>query len=182
MAKLLNHPWTIAAGGALLTVALAEVGPLHLFSGHVIPWARALLIFSQTNVVTPAWVLLAGPLIGAALVVLGRYAVDYVRRKKRNLLFAGLEWRKSTDDAHGFWPICNQCILPLQPRIEPEQRKDRNNIPFEFIPEYVNVLHCAGCNHSSHLLRPWDEILQEANVFLNSLPTHSLAKSRDRTR
>ncbi len=170
MRKLLNHPWTIAVVGALLAVALAEVGPLHLVSRHVIPLCHAWLGLLNTRIATPAWIFIAAPCSGAALVVIALYTVNQLRRKGQKFIFSGLRWKRSITGSHQFWPICNKCAVPLQPRIEPEQRKDRNDMPFEYIPEYPNVLRCAGCNRSTYLTRPWDETLQEAEVFFSSLP------------
>jgi hypothetical protein len=164
MPKLLNHPWTIAAGGALLTVILAEVGPLHLFSGHVVLWVRESLTVLAQVVSAPLWVFLAGALAEASVIVLSAFALNHTRRKRWHMSFAGLHWRKSID-AHEVWPICSYCMVPLQPRVEPEQRRDRNGVPFQFTPEFPNVLYCAGCSRFSRLRRPWDEILKEARIF-----------------
>ncbi len=168
MREWLDHPWTIAAGGALLTAILAEVAPLHLFSSHVIPRLWTLSAYLIAPIQTPRWVLFAAPLTGIAVIVIAQYVVSALHIKRGELIFSGLCWERLKDRELEFRPICNHCRGPLHPKIQAEQRKDRNNVPFLFIPEVANTLFCPGCNLSTPLPRPWDEVAKEAKEFFTS--------------
>ena len=181
MRKWLNHPWMIAVGGAFIAAIVAEMAPLRLFSGHFIPWAQTLLAFLSTPIRIPQWILVSGPVAGVALVLVVQYIAKCLRNKRAKLIFAGLCWERITDGEHEFRPICNECELPLQPLTIAEQRKDRNDVPFLFTPQYENMLQCPSCNHSIPLQRPWNEVLREANLFFTTaLPSRSLLTTRMR--
>jgi len=156
-----------------LTAILAEISPLRLFSSHVYPWLSATLAFLCIPVQAPRWFFCLGPVAGALFIVLGRYGIHYLRRKKSVKIVQGLCWEKSPEREGTFRPICNKCQLPLQLRSEAESRTDRNNLPFQVIPESPNTLVCVQCNYRVRLQRPWSEVSETASVFLTALFSRS---------
>jgi hypothetical protein len=182
MRKWLIHPWTLTVGGALLTGILSELSPLHLFSAYVTPWLSTLTSALLTNVQTPRWVLYVEPLAGAALVVLGKYVVNILRQRKKAKVFQGIFWEKSPEGEQSFRPICKKCRLPLHPRIEAEEHKDRNNVPFTIIPEYPNTLVCLQCDYRVNLKQPWEELLATATVYLSATLSHKSSRPFERDR
>lgn len=169
MDKWLNHPWTVAIGASVLAGIVAEVSPLRFVSGHILPWFRTALAPLTIRIEMPLWVNLVGPIIGAAFLFIGQYAVRRLRISKARPMFDGLCWQMFQGGISEFRPVCTECGSPLQPRIEPELRKDRNDMPFLFKPDYVNTLRCARCSRSIPLRRPWEEFLREANTYLKSV-------------
>jgi hypothetical protein len=161
--KWLAHPWTVAIGAAIVTVVLGEVSPLRLFSKRVLPWLRAELSFLREPIQVPRWTLVAAPLTFVAGFVAINYLLKAVR-SNTDLVFAGLSW-ESRDGGDGFRPICRKCRCFLQARVQPEERKDRNNIPFLFVPESPNVLFCPICHTTIPLISSWTEILKDAREF-----------------
>ena len=155
-------------GGAVVAAILAEAGPLRLFSKHAIPWAGQALGHLQAPVQTPKWVLWTLPVVGGVFVLVCLWVKDLLQRKRTRVIFAELYWKRLQGEESLFWPICRQCGLTLQPRIEPEQRRDRNEVPFLFTPNYENALLCLRCNRSTPLHRPWSEVLREAHEFFSS--------------
>lgn len=160
MRKLLNNPWIVGAVTALLPIVIA------------LPWGWAALDVLRTPVQTRLWVLLAGPVTGAALVLAGQLLLKRLRGSRPRLSYGALCWGQAANGEGRFSPICERCQIQLEPRVEPEQRLDKNGIPFSFTPNYANALYCLRCKNSIPLGRPWPEIKREAELYFASLPPH----------
>jgi len=158
MRKLLNNPWLVGAVTALLPIVIA------------LPWGWAVLGVLRTPVQTRLWVLLAGPITGAVLVLAGQVFLKRLRGRRPQLSYSALYWEQVPNGEGGFRPMCEQCHIQLEPRTEPERRLDKNGVPFSFTPDYANTLYCLRCKNSTPLGRPWPEIKREAEVYFASPP------------
>lgn len=169
MSKWINHPWALVIGGALLAAILTEISPLHFFSRQLLPQGIALMALMKAPIQVPIWILITGPIIGAIVVLIFYMISNRLHVNNSKLISAGLCWERLPTDKKGYRPICNECGLPLQPQIVPEERIDRNGVSFQFTPDYENALHCLRCNQLTRLLRSWKEIDQEAQLFFTKL-------------
>jgi hypothetical protein len=164
----LNHPWTIAIGATVLTMLLTQVSPWHLLSRRLWPHVYVALHYLEEAIAVPRWFAPALLFTGATVNLLVQYVYKLLRKKRTRLIFAGLTWNRATQEG-GFRPICIRCKALMQPRIQPEQRTDRNKVPFLFVPEDANVLSCLRCESNIALSEPWPELVRKANEFLSSI-------------
>lgn len=157
----MNHPWALLLAGSLFGAIASELTPLKLITKYAGPAVFEAYHLLAQAITVPAWSL---PAIAVASVFAWRLALTawWRTRSRRRTIVDGVTFQVGRQTAVRAWPVCRVCNIELLARAEPEERLDRNNLPFVYRPEHSNVLFCASCGIKTHLDKPLVDMASDA--------------------